>query len=250
MKNKKLTKSVAAMCKLLKEMNESIECLAIKVDGIEYLLRSDEFDDLDENFDDESDEGEFCCDDDDELGELEGRINHLAIRAQGRAKDISALEERIANLEALAFAEKGQYTVEYTLDKEALKPTRAHDTDAGFDLYMPNKDVTYNTSAKGLVVDTGVHMAIPAGYVGLVLPRSGLAARHGVYPVTGVIDSGYTGSIGVTFEPDMIYKNHEVHKGDRIAQIVIVPLATVELKQVEELPKTDRGNKGFGSTGR
>ena len=102
------------------------------------------------------------------------------------------------------------------------------------------------------MVPTGVAVAIPEGYAGLVLPRSGLAARHGVTVVNapGLVDAGYRGELTVALlntDPDSDY---EVHRGDRIAQLVIVAVAAVEFEVVDELPASERGGGGFGHSGR
>jgi len=99
-------------------------------------------------------------------------------------------------------------------------------------------------------VPTGMAVAIPEGHAGLVVPRSGLASRHGIGVVNapGLIDSGYRGEIAV------ILVNHgsdpvEVERGDRIAQLVVIPVVTQEFVEVDELPSSTRGEDGFGSTG-
>ena len=101
------------------------------------------------------------------------------------------------------------------------------------------------------MIPTGIAVAIPAGHVGLVAPRSGLAARHGISVVNGpgVVDAGYRGEVNA------ILINHgsaTVHldRGDRIAQLVVVPITSIEFAPVEELPETPRGSGGFGSSGR
>lgn len=100
------------------------------------------------------------------------------------------------------------------------------------------------------IVPTGVAVAIPEGHAGLVVPRSGLAARHGIGVVNGpgLIDSGYRGEVAV------ILVNHgsepvTLRRGDRIAQLVVTPVATQEMMVVDELPTSERGAGGFGSTG-
>lgn len=142
------------------------------------------------------------------------------------------------------------------LDKGAKMPTRAHTWDAGLDLYTP-MDVkipacgfyTINYTRVGSeTIDTGVHIAIPEGYVGFIKSKSGLNVNHGL-TAEGVIDAHYTGSIRVK-----LY-NHTAHPyffraGDKIAQLVILPVAIDDLEQVDSLEETDRGDNGFGSTGR
>lgn len=133
-----------------------------------------------------------------------------------------------------------------SLDKWAQMPTRAHDADAGFDLYAKEGGLL---PARGTVtVDTGVHIEIPRGYCGMVKSRSGLHIKMGV-TTTGVVDSGYNGSIRVKLTS---HENKPLafNRGDRIAQLVIVPVLTPELELVESLEETERGSDGFGSTGR
>jgi dUTP pyrophosphatase len=98
-------------------------------------------------------------------------------------------------------------------------------------------------------VGTGVAVAIPSGFVGLVLPRSGLARNHGVVAAVGVIDSGYRGELGVTLI-NHGQQSYSVVPGERIAQLVILPVAIAEFVDVERLPDSARGTSGFGSTGR
>lgn len=100
------------------------------------------------------------------------------------------------------------------------------------------------------MIPTGIAVAIPAGYVGLVAPRSGLAARHGISVVNGpgVVDAGYRGEINA------ILINHgaasvTLRRGDRVAQLLVAPIAEVETVEVDRLPNTDRGVGGFGSSG-
>lgn len=133
--------------------------------------------------------------------------------------------------------------LEVTLDKNAIMPYKAHRSDAGFDLYA-KEDITIKHNT---LVDTGVHMNIPHGYVGLVFPRSSMSKRN-FLTCTGVIDAGYTGSIGVNLKRPRLW-HKKIQAGERIAQIVIVPLPEFELINVQKLPKTERGVNGFGSTG-
>jgi dUTP pyrophosphatase len=134
------------------------------------------------------------------------------------------------------------------LDPELPRPKRAHDGDAGVDLYAA-RDVVLQPG-EWAMIPTGIAVAIPQGHAGLVAPRSGLAARFGVSVVNGpgVVDSGYRGEINV------ILINHgsgalSLGRGDRIAQLVVVPIAVPDLVEVEELPLSIRGEGGFGSTG-
>ena len=134
--------------------------------------------------------------------------------------------------------------INYELDEGAYKPMRAHDSDAGFDLFA-REDVALSPD-KIFKVDTGVHVLIPEGYVGLILPRSSYNCA-GVATPTGVIDAGYTGSISVVLvsKYDLM-----IFKGNRIAQLVIVPLPDVHLAGGDVTGgKSERGLGGFGSTG-
>ena len=139
--------------------------------------------------------------------------------------------------------------IKYTLDSGAYAPEKAHDTDAGYDLRTIESGKIIDYCAGGRAFDTGVHVEIPKGYVGYIQGRSGLNIKHDIICPTGTIDSGYTGSIKVKLynlgdDPYMI------HKGDKIAQLIIQPIADTELVQVDSLDETERGSNGFGSTGR
>ena len=138
--------------------------------------------------------------------------------------------------------------IKFTLDDGAAAPTRAHDTDAGLDLYS-SRGCPINPGERRLV-STGVHVSIPPGYVGLICPRSGLAHKHGltVLNAPGIIDAGYTGEIKVNLHNTDSRPQH-VDAGDRIAQLVITPIADANLVQVDSLDTTERGDNGHGSTG-
>lgn len=132
------------------------------------------------------------------------------------------------------------------LDKGAIMPTRAHEDDAGLDLYSREKQIVCaKESAK---FDTGVHIELPKNTVGLLMSKSGLNVKHGLTS-EGVIDVGYTGSIVVK-----LYNNsgrdYLVNKGDKISQLLVVPVVMVDTELVEELEETERGNNGFGSSGK
>lgn len=135
--------------------------------------------------------------------------------------------------------------VTFQLDPGAIEPEKAHRDDAGFDLAAP-ADFCLDASTINLM-DTHVHVLIPPGFVGLVLPRSSVSWR-GTLCVTGVIDAGYTGSIKVNFYS---FLSAKFKRGDRIAQLVILPLTSVNLIPGKVTDKeTDRGEGGFGSTGK
>lgn len=125
-------------------------------------------------------------------------------------------------------------------------PTRAHSSDAGYDLYS-TESVTI-APGESYTFDTGVCMEIPWGFAGFIKSKSGLNVRHGLTS-EGVIDSGYNGSIRVKLYNHGTETYH-VNRGDKISQIVIIPIYTPKLEVVESLDETERGDKGFGSTGR
>lgn len=143
--------------------------------------------------------------------------------------------------------ELAKAVVPVMLDDYAVMPTRAHKDDAGLDLYMPLKQNETLDAHDSLVINTGVHIAIPKGYVGMLKSKSGLNVKYGITS-EGVIDAGYTGSICVK-----LYNNSDhdycINMGDKISQLVILPIITPDTVQVESFPTTDRGNNGFGSTG-
>lgn len=132
----------------------------------------------------------------------------------------------------------------FQLDKGAYKPLKTHQNDAGFDLSCREDQVLEPNVAN--TIDTGVHILIPEGYVGLVCPRSSFNVK-GISTPIGVVDAGYTGSIRVVLEPFNLTK---IFKGNRIAQLVILPLPQFNLIEgdVTKL-KTERGCNGFGSSG-
>jgi dUTP pyrophosphatase len=131
--------------------------------------------------------------------------------------------------------------------KGEYAPQNAKEGDAGSDLRASEELII---PSKGrCLVPTGISIAIPRGYVGLIWPRSGLAVKHGIDSGAGVIDSGYRGEIRVLLfnHSDVDFK---VVKGDRIAQILIQKVETPQFVQVETLDETERGAGGFGSTGK
>jgi dUTP pyrophosphatase len=136
------------------------------------------------------------------------------------------------------------------LTETAAAPTRAHDDDAGYDL-RASEAATLSPGERASV-GTGVAVAIPDGHAGLVLPRSGLAARHGISLVNapGLIDAGYRGEVRVLLLNTDREASFEVAPGDRVAQLVIVRHEAPELVEVASLDETVRGDGGFGSTGR
>lgn len=132
------------------------------------------------------------------------------------------------------------------LDKGAYMPTRAHDIDAGLDLRSPKRQIVWSRSRE--VIDTGVHVEIPKGYAGFLRSKSGLMCNYGILS-DGTVDAGYSGSIRVCVintsdEP------YTIERGDRISQLVIVPCRLDPVELADEIEAGDRGDNGFGSTGR
>ena len=136
------------------------------------------------------------------------------------------------------------------LTDNAILPTRAHEGDAGLDLYACED--AHIGPGERWGVGTGVAVEIPAGHAGLVLPRSGLARDHGISLVNapGLIDSGYRGELRVLLlnnDPAEIFR---ISAGDRIAQLVLVPVAMAAAVEAPQLAESGRGEGGFGSSGR
>lgn len=145
------------------------------------------------------------------------------------------------------------------LEGGACMPTKAHKEDAGFDIRAMYDFTVPPAQAWGLgstievdvgciTHDTGVHIQIPEGYTGFLKSKSGLNVKYGLTG-EGVIDSGYTGSIRVKLY-NHTSKAYKFKKGDKISQLVILPIASPELVLTDEFEPTERGNGGFGSTGR
>lgn len=151
---------------------------------------------------------------------------------RGRCR-VAAVELRIVKLKA-----------------EATVPSRAHEGDAGLDLYAG--EPAHIGPGERWSVGTGVAVEIPAGHAGLVLPRSGLAREHGIALVNspGLIDSGYRGEVRVLLLNTDPAETFRVEAGDRIAQLVLAPVAIAEPVEAEALSESARGDGGFGSSGR
>ena len=135
------------------------------------------------------------------------------------------------------------------LDEDAVIPTYAKPGDAGADLYALN-EVTLPPGHRALI-KTGIAIAIPCGFVGLVHPRSGLGLKNGVSVVNtpGTIDSGYRGEIGVVLINHDLTESFQINKGDRVAQLVIQKVENAQFKVVNQLPDSARSTGGYGSTG-
>lgn len=140
------------------------------------------------------------------------------------------------------------YTRLYVVNDSGLDGQfkKAHEYDAGYDL-LANESLLIESGTKG-VIATGLKVLIPKGYVGIIKSRSGLSVKHDLEHGAGVIDSGYTGEIKVVlrnFGQDAYY----VERGDKIAQMLIVPVMHFKVASVPQLPETKRGENGFNSTG-
>ncbi len=134
------------------------------------------------------------------------------------------------------------------LREDAVLPSQAYPGDAGLDLSACEHVVI--APGERAIVGTGVAVAIPDGYAGFVMPRSGLAMRHGLGKVNspGLIDSGYRGEVRVVLLNTDLRDPFTVEPGMRIAQLVVVPVPGLELVEVDELPASERGVRGFGSS--
>ena len=137
------------------------------------------------------------------------------------------------------------------LSPTAITPTKAHTTDAGFDLYADEEVIlTYGETA---AIKTNIAIELPEGYVADVRPRSGLTLNTGLRVHYGTVDSGYRNGIGIICENGdhgaLCNRTVRIKKGQKIAQLVILPIPEIELKEVNELSDSDRGVNGFGSTG-
>ena len=148
------------------------------------------------------------------------------------------------------------------LDERAIIPTYAHAGDAGMDIYaLLDEEETFIAPGDTKFINTGIAMAIPEGFVGLIFPRSGLACKRdlSLANCVGVIDSGYRGEIKVAlhnhaesihgYEVDPFFATQSIKNGERIAQMVIMPFVSANLEVNDNLDDTDRGTGGFGSSG-
>lgn len=137
------------------------------------------------------------------------------------------------------------------LNDNAVMPTKAHATDAGFDLYCTGKEIDW--TKRQLVCHTGLAFEIPDGYVGLIFPRSSVSSKPLMMANSvSVIDSGYRGEVTAKFN---ITGMHEIYAnnyqvGDKIAQMIIIPYPEIEFEEADSLSDSERGTGGYGSTGR
>ena len=131
-------------------------------------------------------------------------------------------------------------------DELAKTPTRANDSDAGYDLYSTQEGVIPAGGRR--IVKTGISIAIPPGYYGRIAPRSGLAIKRGIDVLAGVVDSGYRGEVGVVLQ-NLSEHDFPFSQGERIAQLILEQCNTIGWVEVEELEDSVRSDGGFGSTG-
>lgn len=132
------------------------------------------------------------------------------------------------------------------LDAEAKLPSYAHAGDAGMDVYALQEVVL--RPGERTIVPTGIAMAVPQGYVALVWDKSGRAVKNGITTMAGVIDAGYRGEVGIVIYNASV-EAVTIGKHEKVAQILIQPVVSAELEEVDSLDDTDRGEGGFGSTG-
>ena len=156
------------------------------------------------------------------------------------------LRRRLEILEEFVLQQARPEKLRVRLDEGAYLPQRAHETDAGLDLRTPVD--AYVRAGGSTVIDTGVHIQLPPGTVGMLKSKSGLNVKDGIVS-EGVIDEGYTGTILVK-----LY-NHgteakQFSRGDKITQLVVLPVLYVKVEQAEEIQGGPRGDNGYGSTGR
>ena len=132
------------------------------------------------------------------------------------------------------------------LTDSAILPSYSHEGDAGLDLYS-DMDCSLEHGQR-MIIKTGISVEIPKGFVGLVWPRSGLSVKKGIDVLAGVCDSGYRGEYRVVLL-NTGYDDFVIHKGDRLAQLLIQPIERVSIEEVSELENSERDICGFGSTG-
>lgn len=133
------------------------------------------------------------------------------------------------------------------LDEVACAPVRGHEADAGLDLRTPKRVVVYPNDS--VTINTGVHVQIPLGYFGKLESKSGLHVNHDIVCHGGIIDSGYTGAIVVKLY-NHGKKKYVFEEGDKIVQLIIQPCLLPKLELVDDFEDTERGDSGFGSTGK
>lgn len=176
----------------------------------------------------------------------ENLLNHEPALSYYRGK-AKAFSEVLAFLELI---DKMKVRIK-KLNEKAVIPTKAHATDAGFDLYCTSREV--NWEKRQLVCRTGLAFEIPEGYVGLLFPRSSVSDKPLMMANSvGVVDSCYRGEVTAKFNITDTRQSAFSHyqEGDRIAQMIIIPYPEIEFEEADSLSESDRGTGGYGSTGR
>lgn len=184
-----------------------------------------------------------------ELGVTEASVSLYVNgnRIPRTARLISIAERLDTTVDYLVGEDVGEEPLKVVLDEGAFPPERAYDADAGMDIRSP-RDLMIPAGGSG-VIDTGVHIEIPDGYAGFLKSKSGLNVKHDITS-EGVIDAGYQGSICVKLYNHGV-TGYQVKRGDKVSQLVISPVMLCGVKIVQKFQgETERGNSGFGSTGR
>ncbi len=183
-----------------------------------------------------------------------GRVSflHLGLRHPGSSVRLLRLAPTQRRVRLAVSYRAGMLSIEIrVLDPELALPSYARPGDGGADL-VARHDVLIAAAGGRAVVDTGMAVAIPDGYAGFVLPRSGLAVRHGVTCVNspGLVDAGYRGELKVALINTDPSEDYQIHRGDRIAQLVIQRVEQARFVPVDALGDSERGEGGFGHSGR
>lgn len=173
------------------------------------------------------------------------QVSYLLKVGRARATTLSIMAQALG-VEITDLLPKEQPKMKIMLDPGAFMPTRAYPTDAGLDLYAQETQIV--PAKESAYFDTGVHIELPPNTAGFIKSKSGLNVKHGIIS-DGVIDVGYTGSIKVKLYNLSGY-DYKVNCGDKISQLVIVPVVIPSLEVVESLDETERGNNGIGSSGK
>ena len=168
-----------------------------------------------------------------------------------KKKLVDTVINRMYAMFDLAVEKYHNYSIELpmTVDEGAKVPTYAHDTDAAADLYAM-EDTTLDGNSKGNKIRTGVKIQLPEGWLALIIPRSSIGAKTPLRlsNSVGLIDSSYRGELGVLYD-NVSDESWEIHAGDRVAQLLVMPNYRFKAKVVDTLTSSDRGEDGFGSTG-
>lgn len=168
-----------------------------------------------------------------------------------KRKVVDAVVEKIFNIFDTAFDKYHSYSIELPIKLEdgAIMPSYAHESDAAADLYAL-EDTDLNKHTYGNKIRTGVSIQLPEGWLAMILPRSSIGAKtpFRLSNSVGLIDSGYRGELGVLYD-NTSDEDSFIHKGDRIAQLLVMPSYRFKGVQVDSLKDSDRGEAGFGSTG-